>query len=209
MLIAGGSIVWIGASRPHPPKADPGTHDGGPEAARARGLRGGRPLESCRLGSQDSPHAGAIGEVPIVTIADQFGIDRSTIYRDVDVEPKHPPVRRHNNALVPHRDRSRKIRAPGVTVTTMAKRTSIPACSRAPAGLSRGARIWQANDNAGAPIDASAVKSSFVARVHKVADLGSSARRRQSARSSTWHSRRRSRTRIFQGIAKILVSPSR
>jgi DNA invertase Pin-like site-specific DNA recombinase len=57
----------------------------GLKAARARGRKGGRPR---KLSTRDLKTVRTLvrsGEVPISTIADQFGIARSTIYRNLDV----------------------------------------------------------------------------------------------------------------------------
>jgi hypothetical protein len=55
----------------------------GIKAARARGRNGGRPR---KLSSRDLKTVRTLvrsGEVPIATIAEQFGISRSTIYRNL------------------------------------------------------------------------------------------------------------------------------
>jgi DNA invertase Pin-like site-specific DNA recombinase len=55
----------------------------GLKAARARGRKGGRPR---KLSSRDLKTVRTLvrsGEVPIATIAEQFGISRSTIYRNL------------------------------------------------------------------------------------------------------------------------------
>ncbi len=59
----------------------------GLKAARARGRSGGRPK---KLSAKDLRTIKALlksGEVPIVTIAEQFGISRSTIYRNAGKPP--------------------------------------------------------------------------------------------------------------------------
>jgi DNA invertase Pin-like site-specific DNA recombinase len=55
----------------------------GPKAARARGRKGCRPR---KLSSRDLKTVRTLvwsGEVPIATIAEQFGISRSSIYRNL------------------------------------------------------------------------------------------------------------------------------
>lgn len=59
----------------------------GLKAARARGRSGGRPK---KLSQKDLRTIKALlksGEIPIATIAEQFGISRSTIYRSVAAAP--------------------------------------------------------------------------------------------------------------------------
>jgi len=72
----------------------------GLKAARARGRKGGRPR---KLSPKDLKTVRAMlksGDIPVSTIAEQFGVARSTLYRNTGVIPASRSQTRNEAAIL-------------------------------------------------------------------------------------------------------------